>query len=124
MPCYEKVLTRFSQVGAPKQKLFGLSVAITDLAYFCERCAPVKILWITNFPYHAHSRPLCKILSFLVKIFLGDKNLFTNFRALPSCRIVLQLKMIRKCDNSPSELASRQIVSRLTQKRCFACAHN
>ena len=26
MPCYEKVLTRFSQVGAPKRKLFGLSV--------------------------------------------------------------------------------------------------
>lgn len=58
MPCYEKVLTRFSQVGAPKQKLFGLSVNFTDLAYFCERIAPELYLWITNFPYHAHSRLL------------------------------------------------------------------
>ena len=56
MPCYEKVLTRFSQVGASKQKLFGLSVKFTDLAYFCERIAPELYLWITNFPYHAHSR--------------------------------------------------------------------
>lgn len=40
MPCYEKVLTRFSQVGAPKAELFGLSVKFTDLAYSAEQAAP------------------------------------------------------------------------------------
>lgn len=30
----------------------------TDLAYFRERFAPWIYLWITNFPYHAHSRLL------------------------------------------------------------------
>lgn len=58
---YEKVLTRFSQVGAAKRKLFGLSAKNADLAYLRERPAPFSKMWITNFPYHAHSRNFIKL---------------------------------------------------------------
>lgn len=53
MPQDEKVLTRISQVGAPRAGYRTFRIA--DLAYPCQTSAPVFTLWITfsRLPYTA-----------------------------------------------------------------------
>ena len=58
MPCYEKVLTRFSQVGAPKQKVFGLSVKLQTLPIFANVRSRIKYCGL-RISHTTHTADLC-----------------------------------------------------------------